>query len=524
MRLALIGSALVSALAIAVVSMPALADRPLTNINDSKKLREAVKVRNMVAHEKALQAIADANGGTRASGTPGYDASLQYVKRQLEKAGYKTQVLTFDFAFYQENSPSSLEQTSPNAVTYANGPDFATMDYSGSGDVTAQLQNAGGIILPPTPTPSSASGCDPADFAGFVPGRIALIQRGTCTFAQKTTNAQAAGASAVLIFNEGQPGRTDAFGGTLGGPFTIPVLSLSFDLGQTLAGLTNPTMHVVTDTNSEIRPTANLLAETRRGDPNKVVVVGAHLDSVLEGPGIQDNGSGSTAILEIAIQLAKLHGGGHGHWDRGGGHLRNKVRFMWFGAEESGLLGSEDYVSKLSQEEIDKIAVMLNFDMIASPNYARFVYDGDGSDTPDAGPEGSALIERIFLSYFKKQGLFNEPTAFDGRSDYGPFIAEGVGIPAGGLFTGAEVLKSPEQAEIYGGTAGVAFDPCYHQACDTIANLSEQAFDEMSDAAAHAVMYFAKRKIPDRPPAPAAARTARGATSKFLYKGSHLQR
>jgi Zn-dependent M28 family amino/carboxypeptidase len=349
-----------------------------------------------------------------------------------------------------------------------------------------------------------------------VPGRIALIQRGTCTFEEKAAFAQAAGASAVLIFNEGNPGRTDAFIGTLGRPFTIPVLGISFSLGETLAGLPNPTMHVTADVTTEERPTANLLAETRRGDPNKVIVVGAHLDGVLEGPGVNDNGSGSSTILEIAIQLAKLRG-------TPGGQIRNKIRFMWFGAEESGLLGSADYVSKLTQAEQDRIAAMLNFDMVGSPNYVRFVYDGNGSDTAVRGPRGSARIENIFLNYFERQGLATEPTAFDGRSDYGPFIA--VGIPAGGLFTGAEGIKTAEEATIYGGTAGVAYDPCYHQACDDISNLSNQALDEMSDAAAHAVLHMARRILPDRPAlATAAARAERVSTSSFLYRGPHLQK
>ena len=127
--------------------------------------------------------------------------------------------------------------------------------------------------------------------------------------------------------------------------------------------------------------------------------------------------------------------------------------------------------------------------MIGSPNFVRFVYDGDGSATDQAGPVGSGVIEQVFLDYFGDQGLATEPTDFNGRSDYGPFIA--VGIPAGGLFTGAEGIKSAEQAAIYGGTAGVKFDPCYHLACDTYDNISLEALDQMSDAAAHAVLTFA---------------------------------
>jgi Zn-dependent M28 family amino/carboxypeptidase len=169
---------------------------------------------------------------------------------------------------------------------------------------------------------------------------------------------------------------------------------------------------------------------------------------------------------------------------------RNKVRFAWWGAEESGLLGAEFYVANLSKRDIKNIALNLNFDMIGSPNFVRFVYDGDGSATPLAGPNGSKNIESVFLSYFDEQGLPTEPTAFDGRSDYGPFIA--VGIPAGGLFTGAEGIKTDDEAAIYGGTAGDQYDPCYHLACDTFDNISLEALDQMSDAAAHAILTFAQ--------------------------------
>ena len=146
-------------------------------------------------------------------------------------------------------------------------------------------------------------------------------------------------------------------------------------------------------------------------------------------------------------------------------------------------------MDNLSKREIKNIALNLNFDMIGSPNFVRFVYDGDGSDTPLAGPNGSKNVEAVFLAYFDDQGLQTEPTAFDGRSDYGPFID--VGIPAGGLFTGAEGIKTEEQAAIYGGTVGDQYDPCYHLACDTIDNFSEEALDQNSDAVAHAVLTFA---------------------------------
>jgi Zn-dependent M28 family amino/carboxypeptidase len=361
---------------------------------------------------------------------------------------------------------------------YADAAGFITMTYSGAGDVTGDAEGVD-LQLPPAATDnSSTSGCEPEDFAGFTPGNIAIIQRGSCTFLLKAQNAEAAGASGVVIFNEGQPGRTDAINGTLGEPSVgIPVVGAAFAVGEELA-TADVLARVFVDAISETRNTANLIAETPGGRADRVVVVGAHLDSVQEGPGINDNGSGSAALLEMALQLAET-----------GIAPVNQLRFAWWGAEEAGLLGSQAYVDSLSPRDIKNIAVNLNFDMIGSPNFARFVYDGDGSATGTAGPNGSGNIEQVFLKYFADQGLPVEPTAFDGRSDYGPFIA--VGIPAGGLFTGAEDIKTPEQVAIYGGTAGEPYDPCYHLACDTYDNNNNEALEQMADAAAHAVYTFA---------------------------------
>jgi Zn-dependent M28 family amino/carboxypeptidase len=278
----------------------------------------------------------------------------------------------------------------------------------------------------------------------------------------------------------------------LGGPgINIPVVGLSFGLGETLVQLSESDeviMHVQTQIISETRQTVNIIAETPGGRDDFVVVVGAHLDSVPTGPGIQDNGSGSATILEIARQMAELEI-----------EPTNKVRFAFWGAEEFGLIGSRYYVDQLSRQELDQIALNLNFDMIASPNYSRFVYDGDSSRFRSGGgspppPRDSAAIEVIFQDYIADHDQALAETAFDGRSDYGPFIREG--IPAGGLFTGAEAEKPASEAAVYGGEAGGAYDACYHLPCDTIDNINWQALDEMSDAAAHAIMIFA---LTDKP-------------------------
>jgi Zn-dependent M28 family amino/carboxypeptidase len=373
---------------------------------------------------------------------------------------------------------------SPDAQDY----ETATFTYSGSGDVTGVVVPAARIQIPPPEEPGTTeSGCEPGDFEPApAEDAVALVQRGFCDFAVKAANAEAAGYDAVIIFNEGQAGRTDPFAGTLGAPMDIPVVGLSFADAQALIEQIDSgdevVMRVATSTESDLEATTtNIIATSPDGNRNKRIVVGAHLDSVTEGAGINDNGSGSSVLLEVAEQMA-----------RSKAKPRQQVQFAFWGAEEGGLLGSEHYVESLSDRNLQRIKANLNFDMLGSPNYVRFVYDGDGSDTPVEGPAGSGEIESVFTDYFASQGLESEPTEFSGRSDYGPFIA--VGIPAGGLFTGAEGVKTEEQAEIYGGTAGEWYDPCYHQECDDINNLSTDALNEMGDAAAHATWVLARSK------------------------------
>ncbi|GAB2583639.1 M28 family peptidase [Microlunatus antarcticus] len=478
--------AAMAVLAAAALVSPATPAVAVDDNVDSSKLRKAVTVNGILQHERALFAIAAKNEGNRASGTKGYDDSVKYVTKKLKKAGLKVKTQTFEFPSYTELAPAALSEISPTAGVL----ETATVDYSGSGDVTGTVVLAGGTVLPPTPEPSSASGCAAGDFvaAPSTPS-VALVQRGTCDFALKVSNAQAAGYDAVVIFNEGQPGRDELLTGvTLGAPTTIPVVGVSYATGAALAAEVEDgpvSVRVTTSTQSEILKTKNILADTPKGKSGTTVVVGAHLDSVLAGPGINDNGSGSSTILEIAEQMKAL-----GYTKKG--KLERQVRFAFWGAEEEGLLGSEHYVSSLSAEKISTIYANLNFDMVGSPNYVRFVYDGNGSDTPAAGPAGSAGIEKIFTDYFASQDLATAPTAFDGRSDYGPFIA--AGIPAGGLFSGAEGVKTEAEAETFGGTAGVAYDECYHAACDDVTNLNEKALFELGDAAAHATFVLATSK------------------------------
>ena len=444
----------------------------------------AVPPEQVLEHLEVFQAVAHANNGNRASGTSGYRGSADYVVGRLRAAGYAPRVQAFPFPFFQEVVPTTVAVPGPGGVPRTlTAAEAAVMVYSGSGTVTAPVQAVDTTGAPAAGT----SGCEAEDFAGFTAGSVALLQRGTCTFGVKAANAQAAGASAVLIFNTGLPGEEGVVAGTLGEPgvTTLPVVGLSHAAGTALLGGGEVT--VTAQTVSENRQTYNVLAETSTGDPGNTVMVGAHLDSVPEGAGINDNGSGSAGILAIAEALA-------------GTETANTVRFAWWGAEEFGLRGSRHYVADLKANDpgtLEDIALYLNFDMIGSPNYGRFVYDGDhsafppvqGPDGPVTAPEGSAAIEAAFHEHFGSVGLASGETEFNGRSDYGPFIAEG--IPSGGLFTGAEGIKTAEQAALFGGRAGVAYDFCYHGACDDLANVDVRGLAEMTDAAAAVVRRFA---------------------------------
>ncbi len=492
-----------AALLALAVATPANAANP----TNTSALRNAVTAENIVTHLEALQAVADANDDNRGAGTGGHAASAEYIEAQLQGAGYTTtrQEFTYTKVVVDE---AALDVISPDPESYAFFNDFYPMDYTGQGDVTDDVT---AVDVNLAGDRASTSGCEAADFVGFPVGEIALIQRGSCDFAVKAANAEAAGATAVVIFNQGNVNPDDdRFGvvfGTLGAPgITIPVVGTSFAIGEALVGTANLVLRVALVTHDEEIDTFNVLADTS-GRADRTVVVGAHLDSVREGPGINDNGSGSAAILETALQIAEL-----------GIQPTNRIRFAWWSGEEDGLIGSAYYVSQLSKKDILKTSVNLNFDMVASPNPVRFVYDGDGGAFGTDGPNGSSVVEKVFLDYFASQGLATEPTAFDGRSDYFDFIENG--IPAGGLFTGAEGIKSAEEAGIYGGTAGEAYDPCYHAACDDIDNLDETVLEQMADAIAHVTLTFGMTGSAVN----GTEKGQKGGSSDLLYKGNLLRK
>ncbi|MEU9231538.1 M28 family peptidase [Streptomyces subrutilus] len=449
----------------------------------AKELVAEVTARGAYRHLARFQQIADANGGNRAAGTPGHAASAAYVHDTLRKAGYAVSYQDFDI--HEAHTRTEKTFVLGGGGAGGQGREAATAAFTFTPSTPA-----GGLTAPiALARVDETPGCTADDYpAGAFTGKIALVKRGACTFVEKQNAAAAAGAVGVLVYNHS--GTAPVRGG-----FSSPAEGVVPSAGITLAdgeALTaaaaggEVTVRLELDQEHVRKTTRNVIAETRGGRSDRVVTVGAHLDSVPEGPGINDNGSGSAGLLEVALKLAQ-----EGAAKKGKGPA-NKVRFAWWSAEELGLLGSEHYVAQLSDRQKKDIALYLNFDMIASPNPVQFVYDGDDSDRTGAGagPAGSAQIEALINGFLDKKRKPHEGSDFDGRSDYGPFIANG--IPAGGTFTGAEGIKTAEQAERHGGTAGAPYDPNYHGAGDTLRNLDLKVFDTNLDVIAHAVGTYAQ--------------------------------
>ncbi len=302
-------------------------------------------------------------------------------------------------------------------------------------------------------------GCNPSDFPPSVAGNIALIKRGVCPFGTKSENAGRKGAKAAVVYNYND----DGVSGTLGTPSPnhVATFGLSGEEAKPILKQLDKGLRVdgiaYIDSIVEQILTANILAQTTRGDPENCVMLGAHSDSVAEGPGINDDGSGTMSLLEVATQLTKFD-------------VNNCVRFAWWAGEEEGLLGSDYYVYSLSEEENKKIRLFMDYDMMASPNFAYQIYNA----TNALNPEGSEELRDLYIDWYEEQGLNYTFIPFDGRSDYDGFIRNG--IPGGGIATGAEGIKTEEEEEMFGGKAGDWYDPCYHQLCDDLGNVNMTAW------------------------------------------------
>lgn len=302
-------------------------------------------------------------------------------------------------------------------------------------------------------------GCDASDYPANVTGNIAFVLRGTCSFGAKSELAGKAGAVAAVVYNQDD----GELSGTLGTPSPdhVATFGLSGKEGGPIAEKLKAggTVDAIAYIDSEVKQieTTNIIAQTVEGDPDNCVMLGGHSDSVSEGPGINDDGSGSLTLLEVATQLTNYS-------------VNNCVRFAWWAGEEEGLLGSDYYVDVLPEEENLKIRLFMDYDMMGSPNFAYQVYNA----TNAANPEGSEQLRDLYVNWYKAQDLNYTFIPFDGRSDYDAFIRNG--IPGGGIATGAEGIKTKEEETMFGGVAGAWYDPCYHQLCDNIGNVNSTAW------------------------------------------------
>jgi Peptidase family M28/PA domain len=478
--------------------------------NDTpSKLLECIQTNDLMAHMQAFQAIADANPSpadghpSRNSGEPGYLASALYVKKVMEDAGYNVTIQTYKFDYYAFTGVPAFSEVSPTAHDYLLGEEWGPGQTTGS--TTTSLVAAGGIVLPPTPLSSSTSGCTMADFPASISGHVALIQRGGCNFGVKVLNAKAAGATGVVIFNEGNPGRTGLVIGSMldanDNPFipTIPVAFTTFDIGldlynQVQAG-SEPVV-VSLSVPAIVRPNAddyNVIAESKGGDKNHVLVVDAHLDAIY-GAGMLDNASGSATILDIAQQMKNVN-------------PTNKLRFIWFGGEELGLLGSAHYINNLTKTELSHIGYDLDADVTATPNYSIGVLDPAAPNFfsrtvtekfPNRVYKASTISRDMAIEYFDSIGknhILFSPVGTDA------FSFNEVGIPAGGLLTGQDCCKTQEEVDLFGGFLGnyegnvPSFDGgCVDNPfrwCDNLDNNDPEVLTFMSKAFATMVIQMA---------------------------------
>ena len=426
--------------------------------NATEQLRLELLQRGM-EHLQNLSEISTAHEN-RAAGSLGYDETVMYLISQGQEYGYNVDVQDFMFYLYHLLATPEFEENA--GETTGNSYETSAFWYSPAGNGDALISSVDLQLPPSNQANSSTSGCEIEDFDDFPSGHIALIQRGSCTFTQKAQLAEQAGAVAVVIFNEGQLGRQDIVEGFLdANSVQIPVFGMSFEDGQALS--TKSDVLFFYNLQSEIRDitSQNVFFQPPSLDES-YIMLGGHADSVFAGGGLNDNGSGIAAILSIAKQNANQD---------------LPIRYAFWGGEELGLLGSYHFISDAYPETLQNISSYINLDMIASPNFARMIYDGDGSLSNMRGPNHSDEIEAMFEAHFDEQNLHHQPTPFDGRSDYGPFID--VGIAAGGLFTGAEGMKTEAEEAMYGGDAGKPYDECYHEACDDILNINDEVFGDM---------------------------------------------
>jgi hypothetical protein len=419
----------------------------------------SIRMEQVWGHLEVFQAIADTHGGNRSAGTPGYDASVEHVAATLEAAGFEVSFDRFDISVPVEVAAPSLVLSTPSHRAFTPGTDFAVARPAAVVDVVDAPLAAVGTSTGST-TPGSAAGCAAQDYATFPLGSVALVALGGCTAWQKVDVALRNGAVAVALVGDGPVADAVELMAPRGGA----VWSVSRPVGDELyAALAagEVTLSLDTGWDLEPRPTASVIAERAGADPAAgTLMLGAHLDSVGHGPGINDNATGAAVLLGLAQGL------GDRPTDPG-------LRLGFWAAEEHGLVGARHYVTTAPAGELTELVAYLNVDMVASPNWATFVYDPALAVNPSAVSPGSAELTARFRSWFDERGLPSLSIWTNGRTDDAAFSA--AGVPVGGLVSGGEGLKSVEQAEHFGGVPGQPFDPCYHLSCDDLSNIAGEA-------------------------------------------------
>ena len=464
--------------AVASPSAPADSARPSpvsTAPQLATTLRDSIDLDSLLADLDRLGLITAEHGGARPAGSDGHAAAADWVADELRRAGYEVTLDRVSLPLFAQDDPGVLEIVAPGVpgVPAFHGPrDFKAMLLSPSGEVTAPVF-ALDFDRDAQPGDRNGTGCEAASWTGVPAGVIVLVQPGPCRMRTIVDHAQAAGAAAlVAAYAEWGPDQVRR--PTLIDPdgLDIPVIGATRDVGLALAdaAAAGDDVHLLVSTTVTTRQSVNVIGETPGGDPDHVVMLGAHLDSVIDGPGINDNGSGAATILEIARRLAALTGGQPG-W---------KVRVAFWTGEEIGLWGSVHYADSLDDAGRRSIAAYLNFDMLGSPNWVRQVYAGSGLDNAS-----SVTLEGLFGQAFDADGLTWETVEIGGSSD--DYRFDGLGIAVGGLFAGASQRKTDAQAATFGGSADTPYDACYHLACDTVDNVDAVLLGQMARAAAWVV-------------------------------------
>lgn len=456
------------------VSSVAAADRAMAA---GSAMADAVSSEALMGRLGELERLTLSADGNRGPGSAGYLAAASYVEEQLRATGF----------YDVHRQPFTIQRPHPGESRLVDAAGRVINQIPLTFSPGTPAAGVSGRLVVPT----SGNGCQADDWGAELAGQIALVERGACPFTVLNQAAAKMGAVALVVANN-QPG---GLYGTLENlrPEYIPATGITKSEGALMRQrLTSGEVQLTFtfDQRIESFETFNILAETRTGDPDAVVMAGAHLDSVPAGPGMNDNGSGSMILLETAVQLAA-------NTEK----LSSKVRFVWWGGEEWGLLGSLHWVNGLVDTDpamIEQVAAYVNIDMVASPNFVIGVYDGDGTTFPDDGvPAGSAGLKTLFTSWFDRIGQPWVDVEFDGASDYASFMPSGV--PVGGVFTGAGERKTDREAQLFGGVAGRSYDENYHQPTDTLANVSPQALEINGKATAFVLGSLAQDLTPVLP-------------------------